>query len=183
MFCHFKVFGGKQTFPSNCTTHKVKSFFLYAKGKWSIFKESTNYNKCFQTEKMSPITSHGERSVGGLLLFMCSRWTSIPIIQLRWTCPRFLNVCHQSVTVVISGNQYEPGRFKCDCEGGTSLCSITGGKSVVCFLSKSFLFFLIFPTSRYIGYLIQNKVRRGQPRAQGMRRNVKKSWGLKKHEF
>ncbi len=47
-----------------------------------------------------------------MLLFICSRWTSIPIIQLSRTCLDFLNIGHQSVTAVISGNQCNSGQLK-----------------------------------------------------------------------
>lgn len=121
---------------------------------------------------MSPITSHRECRVGGMLLFMCSRWTSVPIIQLSRTYLHFLTVCHQSVTAVISGNQCNSGQLKRDCEGGTSLYSIMGNKTVACFLSKRFsfilFFFSFFPTSLYIGYLIQRKGRGGQLREEGL---------------
>lgn len=135
-------------------------------------KESSNYNKCSHYEKMSPITSHRECWVGAMLLFMCSRWTSLPIIQLSRTCLHFLNVCHQSVTAAISGNQCNSDQLKCDCEGGTSLYSIMGNKTAACFPSKRFLlhsvFLLFFPTSLYIGYLIQRKGRGGQLREAGL---------------
>lgn len=113
-------------------------------------KEFSNYNKCSQTERMSPITSHGE----------CWLWRDAFVYMFKLNfnshnstkpdIPRLishLNICHQSVTAVISGNQCNSGQLKCDCEGGTSLYSIMGNKTAACFLSRkkkcSSLFFCL----------------------------------------
>jgi len=135
----------RQTYISTSythTVHHIKSLFLTTP-LCQRLKES-NYNKCSKTEKMSPITSHRECWVSGMLLFMCSGWTSVPIIQLSWTYLHFLTVCHQSVTAVVSGNQCNSGQLKRDSEGGTSLYSIMGNKAAACFLSKRFLLYSVF---------------------------------------
>lgn len=138
-----KIFRGKLNVPLYTVQHTLRHYFALC--HCQRLKESSNYNKCSQNEKMSPITSHGEFWIGGMLLFMCSRWTSLPIIQLSRTCLHFLNVGHQSVTAVITGNQCNSGQLKCDCEGGTSLYSIMGNKTAACFLSKRFLLHSVFP--------------------------------------
>lgn len=128
---------------------------------------------------MSPITSHGE----------CWVWQDAFVYMFKvnfnshnstkpdipWLISH-LNICHQSVTTVISGNQCNSGQLKCDCEGGTSLYSIMGNKTAAWFLSKKkknviHFFFSFFSASLYIGYLIQRK-------SKGKKELKRKPWGL-----
>lgn len=138
---------------------------------------------------MSPITSHGE----------CWVWQDAFVYMFKLNfnshnstkpdIPRLishLNICHQSVAAVISGNQCNSGQLKCDCEGGTSLYSIMGNKTAACFLSKkkkkklNSFFLLFFSASLYIGYLIQRKSK-GKKELKPWGSALRKVWTVKEN--
>lgn len=135
-----------------------------------------------QSLKSPPITINASKlkrclpllaTVHGMLLFICSRWTSIPIIQLRRTCLCFLNVCHQSVTVVISINLVglsATARVAQACiqsQRGRLACGLLSIKEFCVFFVSFFLLLAILD----IWYIINAE--EGSPGSEG-RRNEEK---------